>query len=269
MIDRCRQDCGLATPALAGIRLLDEPKYRHHGTHRMNPHLADLSDHRQWADRNASRAQLPLLLRRLILATSGADLLRAPAGDAVGEYGWASNSTCRAVCHRSCLQASRAGKGVRARQAANEGAERLQEAHRPGARCPASQPNVRVLHAHFEDSEDWLADKADENHGWKAIKVIDGVILEEWLESQPAVHIWFSELIGKVPTEVGALSTWWERWSAEAEPAMPAGVITAGRAEQAAELRAALRAPHGRSLSSLRRRTRRWRSSLHHCKTNR
>lgn len=208
----------------------------------MNPQLADLSDLREWGDRNVSRPQLPLLLRRLLLASIGADLLRAPAGDAVGEHGWDIQLDVPAGLPPFVPPGkSRWEGGVSGdpRAKAQSDFKKRTEQTTAGERADLSL--VFFTPRHFEDAEAWIDAKKKEKHGWKDILVVDGVILEEWLESQPAVHIWFSELIGKVPTQVGALSTWWERWSAETDPAMPPGAITAGREDRAAQLRAVLR----------------------------
>lgn len=210
----------------------------------MNPQLADLSDLRDWANRLVSRSQLPILLRRLILVTTGADLLRAPGGDAVGEHGWDIRLDVPGGCLPFVPDGSsrwEGGAGVDVRKKA-QGDFKKRTDETPAAER-AKQTFVFFTPRHFEDSEDWLEAKEKEKKGWAAVRVVDGVILEQWLENQPAVHIWFSELIGKLPIDVGSLSAWWERWSDATSPATPPGVLTAGRKQRADDLRAALRSP--------------------------
>lgn len=208
----------------------------------MNPRLADLADLREWADRLGSRSQLPILLRRLLLTSTGADVLRAPGGDAVGEYGWdITLDLPGGVPPFAPAGSSRweGGVGIDPRKKAQSDFKKRTDA--TPATVRATQTFVFFTPRHFEDSEDWMQAKKKEGHGWADIRVVDGVIIEEWLESRPDVHIWFSELIGKTPADVRPLSTWWDRWSNATSPALPPGVLTAGRGERARDLRAGLR----------------------------
>lgn len=209
----------------------------------MNPELAGESDLREWADRNIAREQLPILLRRLILATTGMDLLRAPGGDAVGEHGWDIRLDTTEVFPPFIPQGqSRWEGGVGEDPRAKAQSDFRKRTEQTPADERKNQTFVFFTPRHFKDSEDWLEAKAKENHGWADIKVIDGVILAEWLEKQPAVHIWFSELIGKLPIDVAPLDTWWTSWSEATSPATPTGLVLAGRNKNARALRASLRA---------------------------
>jgi hypothetical protein len=212
----------------------------------VNPQLADLADLREWADRLGSRSRLPILLRRLLLASTGADVLRAPGGDAVGEHGWdITLDLPDGVPPFAPAGSSRweGGVGIDPRKKAQSDFKKRTD--ETAAAVRATQTFVFFTPRHFEDSEDWIQAKVKEGRGWADIKVVDGVMIEEWLEFRPDVHIWFSELIGKTPADVRPLSTWWDRWSNATSPALPPGVLTAGRGVRAQELRASLRSSAG------------------------
>lgn len=84
--------------------------------------------------------------------------------------------------------------------------------------------------------EKWVSDRRGEGL-WKDVRVIDGVALEEWLSTQPAVAANFAKKLGLVPT-VGVQSTddFWEEYAARFDPVLTEAVILAGRENQAQEL---------------------------------
>ena len=213
----------------------------------MNPEYASLTDLEHWADSVAARPELPTLLRRLILSTVGVDVMRAPSGDAVGEHGW--DIVLDAPIAREPwipAGASRWEGGVGAdpqKKAQSDFAKRTEE----------TLPDVQATQTFIfftprrwdgDESQAWIERKfAEKTTHWAGIRVVDGVQLVSWLETQPGVHIFASELVGKKPTEVELLSRRWERWSAETAPALPLEVLLAGGAEKAAALTDALLGP--------------------------
>jgi hypothetical protein len=56
-------------------------------------------------------------------------------------------------------------------------------------------------------------------------------MLETWLESAPAVHLWLSRLLGKSIPGMEDLESYWEGWSESTRPALPATFLLAGRDE--------------------------------------
>jgi hypothetical protein len=213
----------------------------------MNPEYANLTDLEYWAKSVASRPELPTLLRRLILSTAGVDVIRAPSGDAVGEHGW--DIELDAPIGREPWipgGASRWEGGVGGdpqEKAQSDFAKRTRKTPRE---VQGTQTFVFFTPRRWDgdDSQKWIDRKlAETTNSWAGIRVVDGVQLVSWLETQPGVHIFASELVGKKPTEVELLSRRWERWSAETAPALPPEVLLAGRAEQAEALTDALLGP--------------------------
>lgn len=213
----------------------------------MNPEYANLTDLQHWADSVAARPELPGLLRRLILATVGVDAIRAPSGDAVGEPGW--DIVLEAPAAREPwipAGASRWEGGVGGDPVAKAQSDFVKRTRATPPEVQARQTFVFFTPRRWDGdvSRKWIDRKLVETtNSWAGVRVVDGVQLVSWLETQPGVHIFASELVGKKPTEVELLSRRWERWSVETAPALPPRVLLAGRTAHAAALTGALDGP--------------------------
>ncbi len=89
--------------------------------------------------------------------------------------------------------------------------------------------------------DEWVRGKRAEGV-WADVRVIDGVLLADWLEQSTAVAARVArEIVGNYPSS-GAVSTdeFWNEYSHEFEPALDADVVLAGRAQQATQLLQAL-----------------------------
>lgn len=213
----------------------------------MNVELADLTDLSQWAGRVGSRPDLPILLRKLILATTGADYFRAPGGDAVGDPGWdIVLDSPTATSPWLPDGASRWEGGV------SDNIEKKAQSDftkRTAKTAKAEQETQTFVfftpRAWDQDEKDaWIERRKKQATAyWADVRVIDGTDVITWLETQPAVHIWLSEKMGHQPTGVEPLDRWWERWSSETSPPLPPALLTAGREEAARDLVTALRGP--------------------------
>lgn len=71
---------------------------------------------------------------------------------------------------------------------------------------------------------------------WADVQAFDADNLAIAMESVPAVHYWFSELIDKPASGVRTLEDWWARFSRTTAPNLTPKMVLAGRADQAAEL---------------------------------
>jgi len=65
--------------------------------------------------------------------------------------------------------------------------------------------------------------------------------LEAWLETAPAVHIWFSIVVGKHPEGAEDADGWWSDWAAATRPALTPGLVLSGR----------VHAPHERHVADV------------------
>lgn len=211
----------------------------------MNPELASLVDLEQWAERVSSRQYLPILLRRLILTTAEADVFRAPGGDAVGDPGWDIVIDSPGGAKPYVPDGASRWEGGVSEDVYKKAQSDFTKRTRATTQADQEdQTFVFFTPMHWADKQDWIDKRNEQTTAfWADVQVIDGEDLATWLETQPAVHIWVSELLGRHPSGVTPLSTWWERWSNETSPPLPTGLVTAGRLDAANELLGRLVAP--------------------------
>jgi hypothetical protein len=88
--------------------------------------------------------------------------------------------------------------------------------------------------------EKWI--KAREGDGWKAVRIIDGVMLANWLREFPALGRWMGSKMGQMRS-LGGLSTPAEHWGLLAgatseDPRLPAKLFIEGRGNACDSLQA-------------------------------
>ena len=89
------------------------------------------------------------------------------------------------------------------------------------------------------DRRTWAAGKHGDRR-WKDVRGYGVDDVEEWLESAPVTHSWLSELLGLAPHGYRAAESWWRGWAQATSPALPFGVVLAGRDEAIAALKGRL-----------------------------
>ncbi|WP_298337481.1 hypothetical protein [Ferrimicrobium sp.] len=82
---------------------------------------------------------------------------------------------------------------------------------------------------------DWTGGK--HSASWRKVLVIDADALETWMLSQPAVHIWASEIVGLKPLEISTIEHWFDIWRQHTHPVLPARLLALGRDKEAAKVR--------------------------------
>ena len=60
--------------------------------------------------------------------------------------------------------------------------------------------------------------------------------IEQALELAPALHHWFSELVGKPSTGAMSINLWWDKFRRLSSPIVDPEMVLAGRADAAAAL---------------------------------
>lgn len=184
------------------------------------------TDLEQWADRLDSRDKLPILVRRLIYAST--EDVRFPGGEGVQKPGFdgrvhAEKASADVPEGHSVWEL---GCGKDPRSKANADYAKRSE-HLPDGFDPKEHTFVFVTPRRWYDGEAWALERAKDGI-WREIRVHDADTLEQWLERSPAVAAWFSDEIGK-PRGVQALESFWEEWSIRTEPPTSAGLVRAGR----------------------------------------
>ena len=105
---------------------------------------------------------------------------------------------------------------------------------------------VFVTSRRWSDKEKWAREWAGEGP-WRDVRVLDADNLAAWLDDAPAVHVWLSIQIGKRPTNVVDLESWWGEWSRGTRPPLTPQFVQAGRDRRLEEIRQRLLDGTGRT----------------------
>jgi hypothetical protein len=205
----------------------------------INPEFVTATDLDELADRLESRELIPRLVRRLLTRTEGVEGVTVRANEGIGVPGWdgevgAAKGSAYVPAGSSAWEI-----GTGADPKAKAKADYKKRSEKPLGLTPAQSAFVFVTSRRWKDKQEWVTEKKGEGV-WRDVKVIDCDDLHGWLELHPGVHIWISEQLGRRPLGVETLERWAAQWSTQTEPALPLGLLLAGRAEAAETLRALL-----------------------------
>jgi hypothetical protein len=192
---------------------------------------ADLDD---WSRRKDSEGHLPTLVRRLIMATVRPDWIRMPAAEGValaGLDGVVSVSGGAPPYVPAGDSVWELGTNEAKRKKAVDDYEKRTKATPEEERAKTTY--VCVLSRRWGSGARWVADMRARDDGWKDIVVLAADELALWLESCPGVEAWLREHLGMGSLGDIGISDWFARWSKQTDPQTPAGVLTAGRRQDA------------------------------------
>lgn len=187
----------------------------------------------QWSDSKQSESLLPLLVRRLILASvDQLGHLAMPGGDSVFRPGWDgrvnSVSGSWPVPNGNSVWEFGTSKDVRGKLT-DDFKKRTKDSK---GENKGDTTFVLVSSRRWPDKKEgrstWAARKAKEG-GWKNVIVLDADDLESWLSVSAGVASWFARLLGTQPEGVEALQTFWNRAINDTEPALTPEIILSGR----------------------------------------
>lgn len=199
--------------------------------------LCDATDLAAWADRRKAQGVLPLVIRRLILATGvGVTKLHVRTGEGVHLPGWdgivhADRGTAFVPKGISGWEMSVGAPPKR--KAEDNWEKRLEDG---GTVDPVDATFVFVTPRRWPKKEEWAAEKIADGR-WRDVRVLDADDLAAWLEETPAVHTWLSILMGRVPPNTLDLRSHWEEWSGATSPALTPRLLLSGRQQSVSSLR--------------------------------
>lgn len=202
--------------------------------------LVDATQLHAWGSRREAQGELPMLVRRLLAATSGVSDLALPAGEGIASSGWDGRVTCSREHPYVPLGSSRWEIGTGERPATKAQADYEKRTRDPDEADPAETSFVFVTPRRWQGARKWEADRQAEGI-WRDVRVIDADDLEGWLETVPGVHFWLSERFGLHPRRARSLEDWWSRFAARTSPRLPAALPLAGREQAATDLRELVR----------------------------
>lgn len=193
--------------------------------------LVTAADIVQWAQRIEAKAEFPVLLYRLVWGSSSRLRdLHFPSGESIYSGGFdgyvvASGDHPHVPAGASLWELG-TEKGVRDK-AERDYTKRLAE-DSPFDRGEITYLAVTARNATVIDR--WAEEKRA-LHIWKDVRGYDAGRLAQWIDSLPAVALWFAGQIGKVPAGVHDPASWWFDWTNVTVPATAAGVVLAGQDE--------------------------------------
>ncbi|MCY3784330.1 MAG: HigA family addiction module antitoxin [Chloroflexi bacterium] len=173
-----------------------------------------------WAAGNDARAQLPVLLRRLIHST-GYDLRRVdfPGYDNAQRAGW--DGWVEAGEPTPWIPDGDSGWELSTNRRPKAKAEHDYRG-RLGTVPAAEQAKltfVFVTARNWPGKNDWAAEKEALGH-WKAVRAFDASDLEQWLAASVTGQVWLAERL-EIPLDgLETLDQSWSRWSTASEPMM-------------------------------------------------
>lgn len=195
-----------------------------------------------WADTRRAQDELPLVVRRLIVATVTPVHIDFPSGDSINRPGW--DGVLRTADSATPVPAGQSvwemGVGTDPRGKAQ--ADYATRTSDPKGVRPAETTFVFVTPRRWQGKEGWAEERRKQGV-WRDVRVVDAVDLEQWLDRVPAAAAWARRLVAGVPEEVQGLDGLWDEWAGRTHPPLTPTALTAGRGEAAARLRAWLDAP--------------------------
>lgn len=171
-----------------------------------------------WSEQFRARAELPVLLRRLVHST-GTNLAKVdfPAFDNAQRHGWdgyVSTDTATPWIPRG-LSGWEFGCNQNRAQKAEEDY---------GARTSSIPPEERkdvtfvfVTPKNWKNKEDWAREKRQTGE-WKDVRAYDASDLEQWLEQSVTTQAWFAEKLGNGAAGTATLQECWKQWAEVTDP---------------------------------------------------
>lgn len=207
------------------------------------PHatLANSTDIDHWADRIVSRSEVPRLLRRLVHATcQDVQRIGFAADEGVQLGGW--DGVVQAAIGNAYVPLGvsvwEAGSNLNIKAKADEDYEKRSQD--PLNVLPYDSTFVFITPRRWGGKDNWVASRNNDGI-WHEVRAYDAEDLAQWLEQAPAVHIWLSELIGKLYPGARSLDDFWAEWSNETRPSLPPALVVGGRLRERDQVLAWLR----------------------------
>ncbi|WP_455811266.1 hypothetical protein [Pseudomonas graminis] len=185
----------------------------------------------QWADTRDAQGMLPILIRRLISATTTITALSMPGGDSVSTGGWDGIAQAKKgnIWVPEGISFWEMGCSFDIITKARSDFRKRNQQISP---LDATQSRfVFVSPRRWSKKDNWLKEARAENI-WSDVYALDADDLEMWLENAPAVALWFGELTGYTGAGIESISHFWERWRNQSQCSLTKETLLAGREKE-------------------------------------
>lgn len=164
-----------------------------------------------WADTRDAQAHLPLVVRRLVQATSTTTALAMRTGDSINEPGWDGITDASVGNPWVPPGPARWEMGCDSRPQSKASDDFAKRVFETAIDEMAEATFVFVTPRRWRQRDVWRK-LAEEAAPWRAIRTLDADDLEAWLERAPAVTLWFAELLGLSGSGIESTDSFWQRW---------------------------------------------------------
>ncbi|MFA7434575.1 MAG: hypothetical protein WCZ72_12810 [Gemmobacter sp.] len=182
----------------------------------------------QWSDRREAQGMLPVLVRRLISATSGITAIAMPGGDSVNAPGWDGVIQVEQGCPWVPNGVSYWELGTSKDPGSKANSDFEKRLEQISAAQAAQATFVFVTSRRWPGKGVWQ-EHARSREAWAEVLVWDADDLEAWLETAPATALWLGIQLGVAGHGIDAVENYWEHWSNQSSPAVTAAALFSGR----------------------------------------
>lgn len=183
-----------------------------------------------WADTRDAQGMLPILVRRLIGATSKTTALSIPGGDSVNSPGWDGQVQVAEGCAWVPPAESFWEMGCSADITAKARADFKKRHAEIAPEVAARTTFVFVSPRRWPRKDEWKREAAQQG-AWREIRAYDADDLEAWIEAAPSVALWFGEHLGLRGSGIESIARYWENWRGQTQLSITADALLAGREE--------------------------------------
>lgn len=192
-----------------------------------------------WADTRDAQATLPVLVRRLIAATTRTTALAMPGGESVGLPGWdgiVEVTQGNAWVPEGISYWELGCSTDVPKKAKKDFAKRCDEID---SQLAANATFIFVTPRQWRAKRTWL-NEVSEKRIWKEVIALDADDLEIWLENAPAVSLWFGERLGLSGGGIESITRYWENWRTQTRIPLTSDALYTGREHAKSNLREVL-----------------------------
>ena len=190
----------------------------------------------QWADKPEAKGLLPVLMRRLISATSAATELAIRGADSSNLPGWDGALNVTAGNAWVPVGQSRWEMGCAADVVSKARGDFETRTRQSGEKFAAGCEFIFVSPRRWAGKEKWRDEAAGRKH-WRSVRAYDADDLEAWLEAAPGVNLWFGEELGLRGTGIEPIASYWNTWRRQTKVSLTANALGAGRESPVREFR--------------------------------
>lgn len=188
-----------------------------------------------WSDSRDAQGMLPILVRRLISATSETTALSMPGGDSVYAPGWDGVVNTDVGNAWTPIGLSYWEFGTSKRPADKAKDDFKKRANALSAEEAAEATFVFITSRRWRGKAAWRQEALEEEV-WADVLVWDADDLEAWLETSATTTLWMGAQLGVAGFGIDDIEVYWGRWCRQSDPALTAEALLVGREQARDEL---------------------------------